>query len=112
MWELLYSPASRTSIKANWDSPSNRELRSLAVIFFAMAGPPPLKDEAQDSVFNINPALRFEYRYPDGAAADVRASNGKDASQFGMRTRDVGSSSKIQAAPPRLVAMEMNQAMS
>jgi hypothetical protein len=38
MWVLLYSPASRTSIKANWELPSSRLLRVAGEILSAMTG--------------------------------------------------------------------------
>jgi hypothetical protein len=38
MWVLLYSPASRTSIKANWELPSSRLLRVAGETFSTSAG--------------------------------------------------------------------------
>ncbi len=43
---------------------------------------------------------------------EERASGGSEFSQPPIRVRDVDSRIRIQAAPPRLAAMEMPQAMS
>ena len=49
---------------------------------------------------------------PHAGVDDERASGGNDLSHPLIRIRDVGSRIRIQAAPPRLAAIEIPQAMS
>ena len=111
MWELLYSAGSRLSIKANGVLPSSVDASSSADCFRATGGSLPLG--VRITVLNRGMASWYGKSYSQlaCAVAGVRASSGKDSSQSGISRREVGSNSSMQAAPPRLAAMEMTQAM-
>ena len=121
MWELLYSPASRTSINANWVSPLQQRVKRFfrqmlchcwSYLRSVGYGLPfsRLRSTIRGRAGSATPRRRRCGCYLDGAGAGVRASSGSDCSQLGISTRDVGSRNRMQAAPPRLVNMEMYQA--